>query len=121
MENERLIIGLCLLVAGLVIKEFAAWFKAGRVEKKAVYMTSADCQANREKNCVGKAELESYRAKTDTRLAAMDKRLDQGSKDFKEIGKDLTDIKTTLAGMTALLQATVEKIVITPKTKEKEG
>lgn len=98
---------------GLIAFMVREYLTSGRIEKKAVYVTSVDCQAVRDKCCVGdvkkelsleRSHFESFRREVEVRLMAVEKRLDQGREDFKVIRKDIGKINNTLARMVVILE-----------------
>jgi hypothetical protein len=111
--DERMLAGVILLVIGWIVKGWVENYRSGRVEKKAIYVSSADCQAIRDKCCVTQikkdlaaehSDLESFQRETKIRLRAVEKRLDQGREDFQAIRRDIGEINKTLASMAAILE-----------------
>ncbi|MCG8639132.1 MAG: hypothetical protein MI862_05325 [Desulfobacterales bacterium] len=95
---ENMLIG----IAGAFLVR-AAWdyWQSGRAEK-GIYMKVTDCEKSKEKCCV--SQIKKDVATQGVRLNAVEKRLDQGSQDFRLIHKAIGGIKEDIAGMTALLK-----------------
>lgn len=93
------------VILGLVSKIVYDFIVSGRTEK-GVYMKIEDCQGLRDKCCIGK--VKSGYATLETRVAAAEKRLDEGREDFKQIRKDIGEIGKDIAGMKTLLEKWLE-------------
>ena len=106
---QGFVIAVCVFVLGRVVWGFIS---SGRVEKKAVYMTHEDCKQNRENMCIGKTALAEYKAHADTKLSEFEKRLDQGSEDFRAINDQILILSGQMSRVETLLETKVERIII---------
>jgi hypothetical protein len=89
-------------VAGFIGKIIWDWFKSGHLEK-GVYVKTVDCEKNREKCCLPQLKRDS--GILESRLTAAEKRLDQGREDFRLLREDISEMKESLAGIKAVLEA----------------
>lgn len=92
-------------VIGFIFKIVYDWFKSGRIEK-GEYVKVQDCQHVREKCCIG--QLKKDNATFKTRLDAVEKSLDAGRQDFRQIRQDISKMKEHMAGMKSLLETWIE-------------
>lgn len=100
------------IVTAFIGKIFWDAWSSSRVEKRAIYMTSTDCQTTRSQNCIDRATLFAYQAKTDIRIAELERQSLAATEEFKGMRKDLGEIKEALAGMKGILETKIQTITI---------
>jgi hypothetical protein len=107
-----------ILILGVAGKIIYDWFVEGRAKKGEYYMTVASCESCREKCCVhGIKEIvnqhmrsESYHdSEVNTRLANIEKRMEEARDDNSKLRDDVGGIKSALDKMTAVIEIYVKR------------
>ena len=107
-----------ILVLGVAGKIIYDWFKSGRVKKGEYYMTVQACESCRDKCCVHQIKSsvnehmrsESYNdSEVHTRLANIEKRMDEARDDNSKLREDVGGIKSALDKMTAVIEIYVKR------------
>lgn len=108
------------IVVGVFVKIIWNQLQPEGQRKTTVYMTCDECKAIRDNCDIGKIqfnvqqyheEMQTYKAKTDTRLSVIEDKLIQGSKDFRVIKDDISNIKIVMTRMETLLENNIVQVI----------
>jgi len=106
MKLDQILVVIAAGGVGFIVKIVWDWLYSGRVEK-GIFVTVEHCEKSRDK--CGTPMLKKDMGILDTRVATIEKQMDEGRENFKILRNDIAGINESLAGIEAFLRATLNK------------
>lgn len=91
---------------GVLTNALIAFFKSGRVEKKAAYVLTLDCEKRRGECCLPVMKRDI--ATMETRLRETEKKLDHGEAKFDLLIKEIGSVRLVVERIQAVVEYALE-------------